>query len=190
MRHVAQSFSGLTTTVSASFATWSSTYSTPFSSQIALSSSLIGRDAFERSVSSRQKRSKPPPVPEIPTVTSVSALVPEALRRRGDVRADRARAVGADRPPPPESPSSPPQPAATDRRGRAQACEKSAQRHRSLPVRCRRESSGPPLPGGRRSGERSGEELENEALLRRETRSGSRGLRRARRAPRPCRPPA
>ena len=70
MRHVAQSFSVLTTTVSASLATWSSTYSTPFSSQIATSSSSIGREAFERSVSPRQKRSKPPPVPEMPTVTS------------------------------------------------------------------------------------------------------------------------
>ena len=30
---------------------------------------FIGRDAFDRSVSLRQNRSKPPPVPEIPTVT-------------------------------------------------------------------------------------------------------------------------
>ena len=37
--------------------------------QAAISSSLIGREAFERSVSPRQKRSKPPPVPEMPTVT-------------------------------------------------------------------------------------------------------------------------
>jgi hypothetical protein len=51
VRHVAQSFSGLTTFVSASVATCSSTYSTPFSSQIAASSSLIGREAFEMSVS-------------------------------------------------------------------------------------------------------------------------------------------
>ena len=70
VRQVAQSFSLLTTIVSASLATWSSTYSTPLESQIADSSSLIGREAFERSVSPRQKRSKPPPVPEMPTVTS------------------------------------------------------------------------------------------------------------------------
>ncbi len=38
--------------------------------QIAVSSSSIAREAFEMSVSSAQKRSKPPPVPEIPTVTS------------------------------------------------------------------------------------------------------------------------
>jgi len=44
-------------------------YSTPFSSQIAFSSSSIGREALERSVSPRQNRSKPPPVPEMPTVT-------------------------------------------------------------------------------------------------------------------------
>ena len=69
VRHVAQSFSVLTTTVSASFATWNSTYSIPSCSQAAISSSLIGREAFERSVSPRQKRSKPPPVPETPTVT-------------------------------------------------------------------------------------------------------------------------
>src|SRR5215210_948145 len=36
---------------------------------ICASDSLIGREAFERSVSFLQKRSKPPPVPETPTVT-------------------------------------------------------------------------------------------------------------------------
>ena len=44
----------------------------PASLQIVASSSLIGREAFERSVSPRQKRSKPPPVPETPTVTWTS----------------------------------------------------------------------------------------------------------------------
>ena len=68
MRQVAQSFSLFTMTVSASFATWNSAYSTPFCSQAAFSSSSIGRDAFEMSVSPAQKRSKPPPVPETPTV--------------------------------------------------------------------------------------------------------------------------
>ena len=80
VRQFAQSFSGSTTTVSASFATWSSTYSTPFFSQIVASSSSIGREAFERSVSPRQNRSKPPPVPEMPTVTfaPVSSRKPSA----------------------------------------------------------------------------------------------------------------
>jgi hypothetical protein len=59
----------LTTTVSASFATWNSTGSMPAFVQTAVSSSLIGREASDRSVSPRQKRSKPPPVPETPTVT-------------------------------------------------------------------------------------------------------------------------
>ncbi len=72
VRHVAQSFSLLTMTVSASFATWNSTYSTPLSSQIFASSSVIGREASLMSVSPRQKRSKPPPVPEIPTVMRTS----------------------------------------------------------------------------------------------------------------------
>ena len=43
-------------------------YSMPASAQSAASSSLIGREASEMSVSPAQKRSKPPPVPEIPTV--------------------------------------------------------------------------------------------------------------------------
>ena len=37
--------------------------------QIAASSSLIGREASEMSVSPAQNFSKPPPVPEMPTVT-------------------------------------------------------------------------------------------------------------------------
>ena len=53
----------------ASFATWNSMYSMPLSAQACFSSSSIGREAFETSVSPRQKRSKPPPVPETPTVT-------------------------------------------------------------------------------------------------------------------------
>ena len=72
MRHVAQVFSLFTITVSASVATWNSVYSMPASLQIAASSSLIGREASERSVSPAQKRSKPPPVPEMPTVTWTS----------------------------------------------------------------------------------------------------------------------
>src|SRR6185503_3920137 len=37
--------------------------------QRAASVCRIGRDAFARSISPRQKRSNPPPVPEMPTVT-------------------------------------------------------------------------------------------------------------------------
>ncbi len=62
-------FLGLTTTVSASNAIGNSMYFTPASRQAAISSFRIGRDAFEMSTSPRQKRLKPPPVPEIPTVT-------------------------------------------------------------------------------------------------------------------------
>ena len=50
-------------------ATLSSSYSMPLLSQAAVSSSLIGRDASEMSVSPAQNFSKPPPVPEVPTVT-------------------------------------------------------------------------------------------------------------------------
>ena len=102
VRQVAQSFSLLTTTVSASFATWNSTYSIPASLQIVASSSLIAREAFERSVSPRQKRSKPPPVPETPTVTwtsgfsfwkrSAAAVVngPTVLEPSASIRPDRS----------------------------------------------------------------------------------------------------
>ena len=70
VRQVAQSFSVLAMTVMASTPTWNSTYSTPASAQRGTSSSSsIGRDAFEMSVSSAQKRSKPPPVPDVPTST-------------------------------------------------------------------------------------------------------------------------
>src|SRR3954454_3322561 len=41
----------------------------PFASHAAFSSSLIGREASDRSVSPLQNFSKPPPVPEMPTVT-------------------------------------------------------------------------------------------------------------------------
>src|SRR5690606_14495964 len=69
VRQVAQVFSLFTTTVSASVATVSSTYLMPFDSQAAFSSSLIGREPLEMSVSPLQNFSKPPPVPEVPTVT-------------------------------------------------------------------------------------------------------------------------
>ena len=69
MRQSAQSLSLLTTTVRASFATAISANSMPFPSQMVFSSSLIGREASEMSVSPAQNFSKPPPVPEVPTVT-------------------------------------------------------------------------------------------------------------------------
>ena len=106
VRQSTQSLSLFTTTVSASFATWNSTGSIPASSQIVASSSLIGREAFERSVSSRQNRSKPPPVPETPTVTwtpgswpwnfSAAAVVygPTVLEPSASIRPERS-------PPPP-----------------------------------------------------------------------------------------
>jgi hypothetical protein len=52
-----------------SFATVIASQRTPLSRHFLCSEALIGRDAFERSVSLLQKRSKPPPVPEMPTVT-------------------------------------------------------------------------------------------------------------------------
>ena len=74
VRQSTKSFSLLTTTVRASFATGISTYSMPLSAQIgASSSSLIGREASEMSVSPAQNFSKPPPVPEVPTVTLTPA---------------------------------------------------------------------------------------------------------------------
>ena len=69
----AQSFSGLTMTVSASIATWISTIpSMPLALQASTSESLIGRDASETWVSPRQNFSKPPPVPENATFTRTS----------------------------------------------------------------------------------------------------------------------
>jgi hypothetical protein len=57
------------TTEMPSLAIWTSEYSTPFFWQTGASSSgLIGRDASEMSVSPAQNFSKPPPVPEVPTV--------------------------------------------------------------------------------------------------------------------------
>src|SRR5690606_13142942 len=64
-----QVFWGLTTTVSASNATGSSMYLTPAAAHACISSLRMGREALEMSVSPRQKRLKPPPVPAMPTVT-------------------------------------------------------------------------------------------------------------------------
>src|SRR5687768_12984306 len=69
-------FSGLATTVRASLAIWSSAYSTPPFSQAAISSSPIASEASLASVSPAQNFSKPPPVPEVPTVTLTSGFSP------------------------------------------------------------------------------------------------------------------
>ena len=62
----------------------------PFCSQAAFSSSSIGRDASEMSVSPAQKRSNPPPVPETPTVT----FTPEFSRpKRSAARVARGATV-------------------------------------------------------------------------------------------------
>jgi hypothetical protein len=64
-----QSFFGLITTVSASNATGISMYLMPALRQASISSVEIGREAFDMSVSPRQNFLKPPPVPDMPTVT-------------------------------------------------------------------------------------------------------------------------
>jgi hypothetical protein len=65
----------LVTTERPSLATWTSENATPFFSQTGTSSSsLIGRDALEMSVSPAQNFSKPPPVPDWPTLILTSGL--------------------------------------------------------------------------------------------------------------------
>jgi hypothetical protein len=60
---------GFVTTAMPSLAIWISSYLTPALSQTGASSSgLIGREASEMSVSLAQNFSKPPPVPDSPTV--------------------------------------------------------------------------------------------------------------------------
>ena len=71
VRQVAQSFSLFTTTVRASLATIISVNSIPAAAHSAASSSLIGRDALEMSVSPAQNFLNPPPVPEVPTETLI-----------------------------------------------------------------------------------------------------------------------
>ena len=67
----------LVTTAMPSLATWTSQYLIPFFLQIGTSSSgLIGREALEMSVSPLQNFSKPPPVPDVPTVTFTSGFSP------------------------------------------------------------------------------------------------------------------
>ena len=89
-------FFGLTTTVSASNATGSSKYSMPALAQSAISALRIGREAFEMSVSPRQNFLKPPPVPEMPTVTLLALRLLEVLGDRLGDREHRAGAVDLD----------------------------------------------------------------------------------------------
>ena len=72
-------FCWFTTTVRASFATVNARHEPMFASLQAFASvRRIGRDASDRSVSPLQNRWKPPPVPEMPTVT-FTPFAPAAL---------------------------------------------------------------------------------------------------------------
>ena len=106
---VAQSFCGLTTTVSPSHATVSSVGSMPLDAHSSISVSRIVRDASEMSVSPLQNFWKPPPVPETPTVTWVPRLAimnSSAIAWLiGNTVLDPSIATEPERPP---SPSSPP----------------------------------------------------------------------------------
>ena len=65
----------LVATAMPSLAIWTSEYLTPAFSQTGTSSSsLIGREASEMSVSPAQNFSKPPPVPDWPTEIFTSGL--------------------------------------------------------------------------------------------------------------------
>src|SRR3712207_2516479 len=106
------------TTAMPSLATWTSEYLTPpFSQAGTSSSSLIGRDALETSVSPAQNFSKPPPVPDAPTVnltpgfSSLKSSV--AASAKGKTVDEPSMAIvpvspSSDEPEPPLPPSSPP----------------------------------------------------------------------------------
>ena len=68
-------FFGLTATVSASKASGNSMNSMPAFLQSSISDLRIGREPLEMSVSPRQNFLKPPPVPEMPTVTRIWPFV-------------------------------------------------------------------------------------------------------------------
>ena len=74
VRHFAQVFSLLTTTVRPSTATGSSTNSTPAFVQDSASAFLIGREALATSISPAQNFLNPPPVPLVPTGTFTPGL--------------------------------------------------------------------------------------------------------------------
>ena len=68
-RQSTKSFDGCTITDNPSVPTRISMYSIPFAAAASLSESLIGRDAFDMSVSPVVNRLKPPPVPDTATFT-------------------------------------------------------------------------------------------------------------------------
>ena len=74
LRHWAQSFSALTTTVRASAATGSSRTSMPLAAQASSSDCLMTRLASAMSISPAQSLLKPPPEPENATDTSTFGL--------------------------------------------------------------------------------------------------------------------
>ena len=67
-----QSFPACTTTAMPSYAMGSSTNPIPAAAHASISRGRMGRDALEMSVSPAQNFSKPPPVPDTPTVTRAS----------------------------------------------------------------------------------------------------------------------
>src|SRR5688500_9618424 len=69
VRLVAQLFLGLTTTARPSYATGSSMNCICLSAHAFTSAGVIGREAFDMSVSPAQNLRNPPPVPEMPTGT-------------------------------------------------------------------------------------------------------------------------
>ncbi len=94
----AQVLSRLAITAMPSFATWSSRNSIRSFAHAATSSSSIGREAFVISISPAQNFSKPPPVPDAPTVIRTPGLCrAEALGGSGGERLQRARSVDPDR---------------------------------------------------------------------------------------------
>ena len=85
-------FSGFTTTDKPSLATTTSVYSIPLALHAAASSSLIGLDASEMSVSPAQNFWKPPPVPAVATVT----LTPGSTERNRSAAASLSGATVDD----------------------------------------------------------------------------------------------
>ena len=104
-------FSGFTTTDKPSLATTTSVYPIPLALHAAASSSLIGLDASEMSVSPAQNFWKPPPVPAVATVT----LTPGSTERNRSAAASLSGATVDDpstvtvplTPPPPAPPELP-----------------------------------------------------------------------------------
>src|SRR5688572_15635981 len=86
-----KSFFGETTTDRPSKATGSSIHSMRFSAQVVASAERIGREASETSVSSLQNFLKPPPVPEMPTVTRT--LPPVAFWNSSAIASETGKTV-------------------------------------------------------------------------------------------------